>query len=621
MDASVTLLSFIEKLVRSEDFVSNPALEDELKALLAKHGLLNASRIAPDTLEPEKTLLHPFNRFVCSEVCKNNRTLINNLRSTLRKHVLPNFGFSSSELKNLELVLNKLPLANFRGVEDIFIANTKVLLESKEILHSTFRGYKSSLIRFLKWLQSEKLYPTGSESPAVENGKYAPRLGNSLKQKLFSDLTQDRKGNRWRGKDPYALKETELTPRLIKQLEAKPRQLTKDDFNLTVLKNFTKKTTDWLPDYGLHYFLTAREVSKRQDRPLREITFRTRRKDILRFLGWLRNYKGFKLEDLCLELMADKELLEEFNCWGINERGNTYAWAGQYAAASINIAKWIHHKRSKKLKYDDVKAITTIRDYGRTLGNEYKAQGTNIQKEKEEKFITFEECEQLVAYLKKACAPRRRYYREDGRTRSTAGRSDRAIISAWEHYLIVAILVYCGIRQREIRELELGKTLFREADGYWVKQEPADHKIGSKTGEGKEFRLPELLTEDLDEWLNVWRPKMPLQGHNQVFAMIGSNAHPNSMGKPFTETSLGAFVTRRVYKATSFLFDEPKRINPHFFRNIIITHQRKHGDPSKREPLATMMGQSIETADRIYNLMNRRDRTEKAQDWWKPKST
>ncbi len=497
------------------------------------------------------------------------------------------------------------------------MTNTEVPLESKAIVHGTFRGYKSSLLRFLAWLQSEKLYPSGPELPAVADGKYAPRLGNGAKQKPFANLTRARRGNRWRKAEPYTLKEAELNATLLKQLEVGPRELTEKNFNLTRLQKFAKKTTDWLPDYGLRYFLTAKEVSKRQDLPLRAVTFRTRRGDILRFLGWLKQYKGFPLEDLCLELMADRDLLEEFVCWGINERRNTYAWAGQYAAASLIIAKWLHHKRSKKLKYEDVTAITTLRDYGRDLDLKRKIEGTNIEAEKEEKFLTFAECEQLVAYLKQCCAPRRKYYRENGSCRGTAGRSDRAIISAWQHYLIVAILVYCGIRQREIRELELGKTLFREADGYWVKQAPEDHKIGSKTGEGKEFQLPEHLTEDLDEWFKVWRPKMSIQGHNQVFALVGSRAHPEAMGKPFTESLLGNFVTHRVYKATSFLFQEPKRVNPHFFRNLVITHQRMHGDPSQKEPLATMMGQSVATADKTYNLMTRRDRTAKARNWWK----
>jgi len=66
-------------------------------------------------------------------------------------------------------------------------------------------------------------------------------------------------------------------------------------------------------------------------------------------------------------------------------------------------------------------------------------------------------------------------------------------------------------------------------------------------------------------------------------------------------------------------FEEPKRINPHFFRNIGITHQRKHGDSDQQEALAEVMGHSVEEANRIYSLMSSREKTESAQNWWKPK--
>ncbi len=192
------------------------------------------------------------------------------------------------------------------------------------------------------------------------------------------------------------------------------------------------------------------------------------------------------------------------------------------------------------------------------------------------------------------------------------------MISSWQHYLLVAILLYCPVRQREIREYELGKTLFREPDGYWVKLGPDDHKTGSKTGKGREYQLPPHLTEDLDRWLQDWRPKIQTE-HNYVFITPGSNAKPDSGGKPFTATSLGKFVKDRVYKVTSYLFEEPKRINPHFFRNIGITHQRKHGDSDQQEALAEVMGHSVEEANRIYSLMSSREKTEKARNWWKPK--
>ncbi|MBW4696038.1 MAG: hypothetical protein KME27_30345 [Lyngbya sp. HA4199-MV5] len=105
MDQTMVLLRSVEELVRSEDFVSHPALADELKALLTTHGLLKPAHITSNTLKPEGTLLYAFERFINSEGCQGNRTLVNNLRSALRLYVLPQFGFSAVALKKLDLVL------------------------------------------------------------------------------------------------------------------------------------------------------------------------------------------------------------------------------------------------------------------------------------------------------------------------------------------------------------------------------------------------------------------------------------------------------------------------------------------------------------------------------------
>jgi integrase len=71
-------------------------------------------------------------------------------------------------------------------------------------------------------------------------------------------------------------------------------------------------------------------------------------------------------------------------------------------------------------------------------------------------------------------------------------------------------LVYIPVRQQEIRQYELGKTLFRKLD---AKGRPyyevviTEHKNKAKTGKNRKYKLPSILTADLDAWINVWRPK------------------------------------------------------------------------------------------------------------------
>jgi len=78
----------------------------------------------------------------------------------------------------------------------------------------------------------------------------------------------------------------------------------------------------------------------------------------------------------------------------------------------------------------------------------------------------------------------------------------------WQIYLIVKILVYCPVRQEEIRNLKLGETLLRQVDQqgdpYYVVY-LKEHKRSSESKE-RHYRLPTILTEDLDLWVYKWRP-------------------------------------------------------------------------------------------------------------------
>ncbi|MBW4474465.1 MAG: site-specific integrase [Stenomitos rutilans HA7619-LM2] len=185
----------------------------------------------------------------------------------------------------------------------------------------------------------------------------------------------------------------------------------------------------------------------------------------------------------------------------------------------------------------------------------------------------------------------------------------------WQRYLLIAILTYCPVRQRELRELELGRTLFREIDGYVIKLKPEDHKTGSKTGREREFRLPPILTDDLDEWLNTWRPKVQTN-HKRVFLRLNLRRMEN-FGEPYEGSKLGEIIVRTMYTATGHLFGEPKRTSPHDFRRIAITWQRKYGSRDQDEALAEMMGHSVREADRTYSQLTSREKTDKAVKWWK----
>lgn len=536
-------------------------------------------------LETPKTVLAVFSLYCHSEQVKQNPKLISNLKTVLRRYILPYYELEASELlHNLEGCLEKVSVKNFINAEAVFANSIQTLAQSEksnsEITHRTVSNYRSSLLRFLHWMQEQKWYHEAMETYA---GMYTPTLY------ARTHLEKTRKGKRGYSKEPYGLKESELTPRLLKELEE------------------------------LHKFCTATKIPKRKDPPIREVTSKGHRRSILLFLGWLKNIRGWCLDDFCLEILISRELLEEFVCWGVNEKKNGLAWGGNVGRASLSIAKWKHYKKSNKPLYRDIEEVELIREYLTELKKEYKAEPSRAALD--EKFLTLEQCHQVVNYLKQCCAPKyKNFHKNNPKKFSTKKRPDSAIMRSWTRYLIVAILTYCPVRQREIRELELNRTLVRRTDGYWVQLKPEDHKTGSRTGKGREYPLPPHLTADLDEWLQIWRPKIQTD-HNLMFCSLGSAALPGTLGQPLSAQNLGPMVSHVMYKATAYLFEEAKRTTPHTFRNIAITWQRQHGRSEQREALAELMGHSVQMADDVYDKTTSKQKTAKSIDWWQTSNT
>ncbi|MEP1079449.1 hypothetical protein NDI52_28980 [Leptolyngbya sp. PL-A3] len=435
----------------------------------------------------------------------------------------------------------------------------------------------------------------------------------------------------------------------------------------------------------LHLFCTGEYVPNRQDKKMREKTFYNHRERALDFLGWLKNVEGWQEESLDLCLLENTSLLNKFLSWEINERGNTCGWAQGFCDLAINVAKWQHCHESKKPQYRDVESVEEIRMINNKLAERYEEQKkANKKSKRSEKEMTLEQCVEILKYLKKCCA-----------TRDSWGtkRSDISVLRAWQRYLVIAILTYCPIRQREIRELELGRTLFRTENGYRVILQPEDNK----TGDDRDFMLSDILAQevvaDLDEWFDYWRPKIKIamndldswlslvsrreyknvkeltnyvgeleegirqaeiKGDNEKFTMLQkrldsvqdnyltlSEAKANfqeklvftslgtykleGYGKELSASGLVTMVTRAVYSSSVALKAEgnplfenvdPRKTNPHYYRNIAITHERRYGEPQKRKAFHKVLGNSEKVGDEVYNEMHPAEKTIDAKDWW-----
>ncbi|WP_348230865.1 hypothetical protein [Trichocoleus desertorum] len=581
-----------------------------------------------------------------------------NLKTALRRYILPNlpgynFGTEDLEGAGLEYALSQIPLDVFLNSEPL-----KLLLEAyqaassaKQIKTNVERTtYRPALNTFLKWIQQETWYEEAAEG---RYGKYAP------KSRSKANIMAANQGRRALHANPYGLQESELTAKLSKQLEQ------------------------------LHTFCTGEYVPKRQDKKMREITFKNHKERVLDILGWLKNVENYELNDLDLKLLLDLELLDKFFAWGINERENTCGWAMGFCNSALNIAKWLHCYESKRPMYRDIAVVEEIRMITNNLSKRYTEQRkANKKAKRAEKEMTMEQCVEVLKYLRKCCAPRDSFGTK---------RSDLAIIKSWQRYLLVAILTYCPLRQRELRELELGRTLFRTPDGYRIVLEPEDNK----TADERDFILSDVLAPevvaDIDEWLNVWKPKTQAatvdldswlgfvarrayknteelnkylaklqQKHQQavqadqgeevekiekliqsaqssfqtvelarsnlrenLFFISFGNSQLEGYGKQIEAGDLFTIVTRAVYTATSalkmlehplFKDIDPRKTNPHFFRNIAITHERRHGDPKKRKAFHKVIGNSEAVGDKDYNEMHPGEKTVDAKEWWKAKT-
>lgn len=520
-----------------------------------------------------QSLLDAVNLFALSPEVSTNERRLRNLRTVLKRYILPHYHFSVERLNHktkVDQALAQVSLRDFTKAPLLFEQTVTALIqEGKE--QGTIDNYKCVLDRFMRWMQSQKWY---AEATGLYEGKYAPTIRARV------SFEEARKGKRCYNSEPYSLKPSELTPKLEKQISQ------------------------------LRKYWTDLERPDRKDRKMRTVTFESRLLSILSFLGWLKNIESVPSEELDILQTSDLKKLSRFVAWGINERGNGYAWAVNIGKAALAIAKWKYGEESCKPRYRDIEEIEAVRNKMSEwdLKRRTEPKRTASPQALQEKLITLEQCIEVIKHLRRCCAPRTKKY---------VKRPLTGVLRSWQRYLLIAILTHCPVRQRELRELELGRTLIREADGYWVKLSPDDHKTGSTTGKGREYPLPEELTEDLDEWFSTWRPKVETD-HNLAFISLG-DASSGSLGKPMDAGMLGGLVKRTMFTATGYLFGTPKRTTPHDFRRIAITWIYKHGNPNQYQAVAEMMGHSVEEAMKTYSQLTSRDFTEKSKGWWKYK--
>lgn len=485
--------------------------------------------------------LEEYQQFRGKQEAANIRSVI---KTQLLPQLLPVLGLQSLQHKPVPYVLDQIFINGFIAIADPIVQKHLPLVENPK----TRKVLKSQWKRFCQWLQEQKWY--SHEPPQLRNCEEEPvpkftHLPTGVAPKPRKVM------NQWRG----GLKKAELTPKLKQQLQ---------DF---------------------HKF--CQTISRDRQQANRDTSQKHYQDKILVFLGWLKNVKNVPVAELGLFHMTDLSLLKQYEQWN-EQRGMASKTILTYLRTCISVCQFCFSQSyggeelKKKMKpfREFVNAIPDRKDRPRTSDEAYA-----------ERVLTRQQCETILQYLGWRCKD----------LQKQQGATD-AVIDVWMDYLIIALLVTTGVRQREIRELSL-ERLSLNADGtYSVKLKPADHKTGTKTGKGRGYPLfvgplQKQLSSDLSYYLDHVRPGQQLN-HDCLFFIRHARTTEGIPRLRGDRILCSEYLSRRVpaliYKVTAHLFgpENAKATTCHDFRRITATWVCTYGSPTHFPLYAEMLGHS-----------------------------
>ncbi|MBD1895509.1 hypothetical protein [Coleofasciculus sp. FACHB-129] len=568
------------------------------------------------------------------------------LSIALRFYVIPELDPLSQILKTKQFAAycDEFPSAKLKDALEIFNQQTLIAIENGQISEGTRDNYRSTLKRFLEWMERQVWWRELFPVPVTREDVAPFRV--SLEPKPT------------RGKlASYGLTWSQLPPNVVQEMQAFK------EFRLTGGQNLRRTAS------SLRERREFERVRKPKVDPVKPSTFQHDEQAVLRFLGWYaQENPDFELS---LELLTDVNLLDDYTYWATQTRGVSHSTGEQMVGTGIAIAKWLNYNNSQRRNWSDIPIVLQLQDLQSEYSEIYQKEKQRLTQEKwEQKQLTHEEARQVVQYVQSLCAPNYgKHHQQTGEFLSHGTRPKSAVARAWQTYLILKLLVYCPVRQEEVRNLKFGETLFRKQDGqgipyYVVKLQ--EHKLSSRTHKPREYKLPAILTEDLDLWVYKWRSliaesvktlpgwtefwgygadkverirarveaarqgivaekvKAPidkyiqqqeirLQGaenriaawkvaktnfesHNYLFFITGKR-DPNSFGKPHYVASIWRMVNRAIATATLALFGEARWTNPHALRHIAEKHIRQIGKSNIAHQFGTLLGHSKEMGD------------------------
>ena len=405
-------------------------------------------------------------------------------------------------------------------------------------------------------------------------------------------------------------------------------------------------------------FLTTRRLGS-HEAPIKEVTARKYEDHVRGLLGWMlftfpeefsEGAKSVRSMRLAFPSPAKSSAARAFEHlqWLSETRHCGPAYELVALRAFVAAAKFLHGdagedeaQRDVDRPYARVPLVAQLRRLNKDAGR--RASRASPVADVRKKWLSWDQYLGLVKRLEDEVAPR---------WHAGGTRTDAAVAWSLQRFLVFGILSCVPDRQRTIRELEIGRTLFKEHkedgghedsgterserhtrssrrrggesveilasqsrrggaaskwidlrtdateadyDYRWViKHGPEDYKTGRNYGERPPMVLAPSLYGALEEWIERRRAHLSPRHANLFTARNGA---------PLTDVGVHSLLTSTSYRLTG------RRVNPHLVRDMIITHLRGT-DASERqlEALAIYMGHSLAMQKGTYD---RRSKAEK----------
>jgi hypothetical protein len=366
----------------------------------------------------------------------------------------------------------------------IFDAEFAIAVEQGQTARSTGKNYRAALRQFFDWLEQQPWWQGLFSSTIVKTVTKRDKL-TAMPKKKRGPLVR------------RSLDKNNLPDYLKKELAEF------QEFRLTggrVLSRNINQSKNG-EERGM--------VRRPKLDPVKPSTIQQEEEKILYFLGWYS--QKYPNSELHLELLTKINLLDDFIDWVMdNNQEVTNSTSVKMTQVAISIAKWLNYHKTNRRNWSDIPLILDLKGINSEYKEDYLEEKKILDAQKwPAKELSHEDARKVVDYLRTLCAERStvKIYRKAKEYEGTHARELSVIVRAWQTYLLVKILVYCPIREEEIKNWVFNDSLFRYVDNngnpYYVVS--LDKHKRDKTGKIRHYPLPSILTEDLDAWLFNWR--------------------------------------------------------------------------------------------------------------------